>query len=73
MSKSSVYISPNSSEYGSEPFPNLSTEPDEGNGTWKEVNGSIRGGKRRTRRTSRRTSRKSRKSRKSRSSRRRRR
>jgi hypothetical protein len=65
MSKSSVYISPNSSEYGSDPFPNLSTESDEGNGTWKNVNETIRGGKRRTRRTrkSRKSSRKNRKSR----------
>ena len=64
MSKNSGYISSNSSEYGSEPFPNLSSEPDEGNGTWKNVNDTVRGGKRRTRRT--RRTRKSRKSRKSR-------
>jgi hypothetical protein len=60
MNNNSVYISPNSSEYGSEPFPNLSTDPDEGNGTWKEVRG---GKRRRTRKSSK--SRKSRKSRKS--------
>ena len=68
MSKNSGYISSNSSEYGSEPFPNLSSEPDEGNGTWKNVNDTVRGGKRRTRRT--RRTRKSRKSRKSRKTRR---
>lgn len=60
MSKNSWHISSNSSEYGSEPFPNLSSEPDEGNGTWKDV----RGGKRRTRK--RRKSRRTRKSRKNR-------
>jgi|688.fasta_scaffold1073996_1 hypothetical protein len=68
MSKSSVYISPNSSEYGSDPFPNLSTDPDEGNGTWKNVKETIGGGKRRRMRKSRNT----RKSRKNRSKRRRR-
>lgn len=64
MSKNSWHISSNSSEYGSEPFPNLSSEPDEGNGTWKDV----RGGKRRTR-TRTRKSRKSRRARKSRKNR----
>jgi hypothetical protein len=68
MSKNSGYISSNSSEYGSEPFPNLTSEPYEGEGTWRDVNETVRGGKRRTRRT--RKSRKSRKSRKNRKSRR---
>jgi hypothetical protein len=65
MRKNSGYISSNSSEYGSEPFPNLSSDPDEGNGTWKNVNESIRGGLR-TRRTRTRRTRRTRKSRKSR-------
>jgi hypothetical protein len=62
MSKNSWHISSNSSEYGSEPFPNLSSEPDEGNGTWKDV----RGGKRRTRTRKSRKTRRTRKSRKNR-------
>ena len=55
MSKNSGYISSNSSEYGSEPFPNLSSESDEGNGTWRDVNQTVRGGKRRRTRKSRKT------------------
>ena len=55
MSKKSGYISSNSSEYGSEPFPNLSSEPHEGNGTWKDVKETLRGGKRRRTRKSRKT------------------
>jgi hypothetical protein len=38
MKKSSGYISSNSSEYGSEPFSNLSPETDIGDGTWKTKN-----------------------------------
>ena len=73
MSKNSWHISSNSSEYGSEPFPDLlsksnsSSEPYEGEGTWKNVSDTIRGGLRtRTRRRRTRKSRKSRKSRKTR-------